>query len=341
MEVTKFHRFALLAVLALTMPMSVFAGGEGEATGDQMRLAVVFPGSIQDADYNTIGYTAMQAIGAEFNLDTALSERVAVPDAERVLREYATGDFDVIWVHGSQFNGAANTVAPDYPDVTFIIEVDVEPVDPMPNVWYLDRNFHSGFYVLGAVAALKSETGRVGYFTGVQLPFANEEINAIYQAWDDLGFDGSLDYLFLGDFNDPVRTRQAAEGFVAQGVDVIISSVNLGNYGLYNAVSDTDAEVWFTTKYTSKEVHAPDNYLTSDLFDFTPALREVMNAYLAGEMGGYTVLEFAEGGARWLDFPIRNVDEATNAMIYEIARGVESGEIEVMRRQDTVAGGDR
>lgn len=329
-------RAVLVLTLMALVAAAVFAGGEGEAEGDALRMAVIFPGSIQDADYNTIGYTAMQTIGNEYDLETAFSERVAVPDAERVLREYATSDFDIVWVHGSQFNGAANTVAPDYPDVTFIIEVDSEPAEPMPNVWYLDRNFHSGFYVLGAVAAMTTESGRVGYFTGVQLPFATEEINAIYQAWADLGFEGSLEYLFLGDFNDPVRTRQAAEGFIAQGIDVIISSVNLGNYGLYNAVTDADVPVLFTTKYTGKEVHAANNYLTSDLFDFIPPLRVVMDAYLEGEAGGYTVLEFEEGGARWLDFPIRNVDEATSDMIYEIASQVASGEIEVIRRQDEI-----
>lgn len=332
------RRFAFVMVCAVLMPAALFAGGQGEeAAGDQVRMAVIFPGSIQDADYNTIGYTAMQTIGSEFGLATAFSERVAVPDAERVLREYATSDFDVIWVHGSQFNGAANTVAPDYPDVTFIIEVDAEPTAPLANVWYMDRNFHEGFYVLGAVAAMKSESGRVGYFSGVQLPFATEEINAVYQAWNDLGFEGTLEYLFIGDFNDPVRTRQAAEGFISNGIDVIISSVNLGNYGLYNAATDTDVPIWFTTKYTSKEIHAPDNYLTSDLFDFIPPLRDVMTQYLAGETGGYLVLEFEEGGARWLDFPIRNVDAATSEMIYEIAQQVASGEIDVLRRQDAVA----
>ncbi len=333
-------RLILAVSLALTVTAIAFAGGDAESTEDQQRLAVIFPGSIQDADYNTIGYTAMQTIGAEFRFETAFSERVAVPDAERVLREYATSDFDVIWVHGSQFNGAANTVAPDYPDVTFIIEVDSEPAEPMANVWYLDRNFHPGFYVLGAVAAMTTESGQIGYFTGVQLPFATEEINAIYQAWDDLGFDGTLEYLFLGDFNDPVRTRQAAEGFISQGIDVIISSVNLGNYGLYNAVTDSSETVFFTTKYTSKEVHAAENYLTSDLFDFTPPLRRVMAAYLEGETGGYTQLAFAEDGARWPDFPIRNVDAETNEMIYGIAKQIENGEIEVIRRQDEIVGGN-
>lgn len=326
----------LVGALVFMGAATAFAGGGREEAGEQVNFAVIFPGSIQDADYNTIGYTAMQTIAGEFGLRTSFSERVAVPDAERVLREYATSGFDIIWVHGSQFNGAALNVGPDYPDVTFIIEVDSEPAEKLANFWYLDRNFYSGFYVLGALAALTTETGRVGYFTGVQLPFATEEINAILQAFDDLGSTASLEYLFIGDFNDTVRTRQAAEGFISQGIDVIISSVNLGNYGLYNAVVDAEVPVFFATKYTSKEVHAPENYLTSDLFDFEPPMRTVMQRFLAGETGGYLRMEFEEGGARWLDFPIRNVSAAVQDQILQIARQVASREIEVIRDQSGV-----
>ncbi|TVR05495.1 MAG: BMP family ABC transporter substrate-binding protein [Spirochaetaceae bacterium] len=328
-------RTSVLALLGLAvLSLSAYAGGDREQGAlDQVNFAVIFPGSIQDADYNTIGYTAMQTIAGEFGFRAAFSERVAVPDAERVLREYATSGFDIIWVHGSQFNGAALTVGPDYPDVTFIIEVDSEPEEMLANFWYLDRNFYSGFYVLGSIAAMVTQTGRVGYFTGVQLPFATEEINAILQAFRSMGSRATLEYLFIGDFNDTVRTRQAAESFIAQGIDVIISSVNLGNYGLFNAVIDADMPVFFMTKYTSKEVHAPDNYLTSDLFDFEPPLREVMQAFLAGQRGGYLKLEFGEGKARWLDFPIRNVSPEINERAMQIAQDVASGVAIVERNQ--------
>ncbi len=331
----RIYGIAVVCMVVFLAPVA-FAGGGQETASEQVNFAVIFPGSIQDADYNTLGYTAMQTIAGEFGLRTSFSERVAVPDAERVLREYATSDFDIIWVHGSQFNGAALTVAPDYPDVTFIIEVDMVPTEPLANMWYMDRNFHPGFYVLGALASMVTQTGRVGYFTGVQLPFATEEINAILQAFRDMGSDASLEYLFIGDFNDTVRTRQAAEGFISQGIDVIISGVNLGNYGLYNAVVDAEESVFFATKYTSKEVHAPDNYLTSDLFNFELPLRQVMQSFLNGEAGGYLKLEFGESAARWPDFPIRNVDGATNDRVLEIARGIASGEIEVIRNQSEI-----
>ncbi|MFP4484980.1 MAG: BMP family protein [Spirochaetaceae bacterium] len=328
---------ALSTVMLCVVALGAFAGGqgEGEAAGEEqpLRMAAIFPGSIQDADYNSIGYMALQEVGQEYDVETAYSEKVAVPDAERVLREYANAGFDVIFVHGNQFNGAATNVGPNYPDVTFILEVDSEPTDKLENFWYMDRNFYTGFYVLGALAGLKTETGTVGYLGGLELPFTRAEINSILQALEDVDSDAELRYIYIGDFNDPVKTRQAAEGLISNDVDVIISSVNLGNYGLYNAVQEADRDVFITTKYTDKEVQAPEKYLTSDLFDFRIPLKEVVGRIIDGEKGGFTFLEYGEGNARWTQFPIKNVSDELNDRIRQIAEDVAAGEIEIERNQ--------
>ena len=330
----KLQVIALVGILFLGLGTMAFAAGSQQATAtDQVKFAAVFPGSIQDADYNTIGYVALQESGQAIGAQTAYSEKVAVPDAERVLTEYAVAGFDIIWVHGSQFNGAAANVAPKYPDVTFIIEVDSEPAEKAANVWYMDRNFYTGFYVLGALGALRTETGKIGYLGGLELPFTRAEINAIRQAIRDLGSNAQLSYLYVGDFNDPVRTRQAAEGLISTGVDVIISSVNLGNYGLYNAVKEASADVYITTKYTDKTDLAPDNFLTSDLFDFRTPLEIILGRFVAGEKGGFLYLDYGEGKPRATQFPIRNVSDAVNAQVREISRAVAAGEVEIVRNQ--------
>lgn len=335
----KLQVLALVGILVLGLGAAAFATGgeeEGAAAEAQVKFAAVLPGSIQDADYNTIGYVALQEAGQAHGAQTAYSEKVAVPDAERVLTEYCVAGFDIIWVHGSQFNGAAAKVGPEYPDVTFIIEVDSEPADKLPNFWYMDRNFYTGFYVLGALAALTTETGQIGYIGGLELPFTRAEINAIRQAIRDVGSDAVLDYLYIGDFNDPVKTRQAAEGLIANGIDVIISSVNLGNYGLYNAAKDAGEGVYITTKYTDKTDLAPDNFLTSDLFDFKVPLTEILGRFIDGEKGGFLYLDYGEGLARATQFPIRNVSDAVNAQVREIATAVAAGEIDIARNQQEI-----
>lgn len=322
-------------ILVVLLGILSFSIGCAPKTKEQQkpefRLAAIFPGSIQDADYNSIGFVALQNVGNKYGIKTAYSEKVAVPDAERVMKEYINEGYNIIWAHGAQFNGAALKIGGDYPDVTFIIEVDAKPEEMKPNFWYFDRNYYLGFYVLGTLAGLKTQTGKVGYIGGLKLPFTRGEINALRQGIRDIGSDATLEYLYVGDFNDPLKTRQVAEALISKGVDVIISAVNLGNYGLYDAVKEADKPVYITTTYTDKKAQAPDNYLTSDLFNYNIPLNAAIGKTLAGEKGGFIEMEFGKGKARYTQFPISNVSEEINAKVQKIADNVEAGKVNIVK----------
>ncbi len=325
-------KILVLALLfGLIISFSAFGGGESESSnGDEaIKIAAVFPGSIQDADYNTIGYIALQEAANGSGIKSAYSEKVAVPDAERVLKEYINAGFGIIFVHGAQFNGAVAKVAPNYPDVTFIIEVDAKPDTLGENIWYIERNYYTGFYVLGALASMKTETGKIGFIGGLELPFIRGEVNAINQAIRDQNSNATLEYIFVGDFNDPLKARQAAEGLMSQGADIIISAVNLGNFGLYSAVKEADKPVFLTTTYTDKLTQAPDNYLSSDLFNFSIPVSGIVAKIVAGEKSGFWSMEYGEGKARSTQFPISNVSDSINAAVKQIAEDVASGKIVV------------
>jgi basic membrane protein A len=131
-------------VAGATLP----AEGDGEAP----RIAAVFSGTTTDADYTFLGLQALQSAEKQYGAETTYSESVAVPDAQRVLREYVADGYTVIWTHGSQFYDATVAVAEEAPDVVFIAEQDTQPADVPDNVWVLDRNFHLAFYPLGVLA---------------------------------------------------------------------------------------------------------------------------------------------------------------------------------------------
>jgi basic membrane protein A len=319
--------FLVVCALAALSPLSAQT---------KVRLAAIFPGSIQDADYNALGFVAMQSVEKKYKIETAFSERVAVPDAERVLREYVNEGFNVIWVHGNQFNSAADKVADASPATTFIVEGDGKPANAKPNLWYVDRNYYTGFYVLGRLAAVATKSGKVGWLGGLELPFTRGEINAVKQAIKDSGKNVTFEYVYVGDFNDAVKARQGAEGLISKGVDVIISAVNLGNFGIYTAVKEAKQKVFFTTTYTSKKDQAPANYLTADVFDFNVVLAQVLDKIIAGQKGGDIVMDYGKGKARHTDFPLSNVDGAINTQIQKVADDVASGQIKVVKNLATI-----
>lgn len=304
-----------------------------EEPGKEYRLAAIFPGVITDNDYNTLAYVGVTEVQERLGIETAYSESVPVPDVDRVMREYIDAGFNIIWTHGGQFVTQTVDLARLFPDVVFIAEGDA-PVENSPeNLWFIDRNFHVGFYGIGTVAALSTKTGKIGYLGGQSLAFSYQEVHAIQQALTDLGSDVELIYVWTGDFNDPTKARQTADALIGQGVDVIMGALNLGMLGAFEAVKAVpEKEILITAKYSDKSTFAPDNYITSILYDFAGPLENIINRIKAGETGGYYPLGFDTGVE--LQMPLQNVAPEVQTQVEEIVSKVIDGTIVVEKNSD-------
>jgi basic membrane protein A len=293
------------------------------------KLAAIFPGVITDADYNTLGYIAATAVQSDMGIKMAYSESVAVPDVERVMREYIDAGFNIIWTHGGQFISQTKGLAKQFPNVVFIGETDAPEAEAPENLWVIDRNFQTGFYALGVLAAKQTKSGKIGYLGGQTLGFSYAEVRAIQQAMKDVGSTATLKTVWAGDFNDPTKARQIADAMIAEGIDVIIGSLNLGMFGLFEAVKAGSGTVLVTAKYTDKSLYAPKNCITSLLYDFAGPLKEIVSKIQGGQKGGYYPLGFATGVK--LQLPLKNVGDDVNKAAAQAIEDVKSGKIQVVK----------
>jgi basic membrane protein A len=336
MRSTRLSASALATALLLTLTACGGGGGGssdsgdggGSGGGETPRIAAVFSGTTTDADYTFLGLEALEAAEKDHGAETTYSESVQVPDAERVLREYVADGYNVVWTHGSQFYDATVAVAQEAPDVVFIAEQDTQPEDVPENVWVLDRNFHLAFYPLGVLAAGASQSGKIAYLGGVTLPFSYSEVHAVEQALQDTGSSATLSPVWTGDFNDPTKAQQFASQLLADGNDVVLSSLNLGAVGAFEAVGDAEPGVLMTAKYTDKSNLSPDHYLTSVLYDFSVMLDEILTSVEDGETGGYLGMSYEQGIS--LQTP-QNVDQAVIDQVNQVVEQLAAGEIEVER----------
>ncbi len=330
MRKIRFELFIVLILFALIAAQCApSATPAPEATGKVYKLAAIFPGVITDADYNTLAYVGISELQKATGIETAYSESVPVPDVDRVMREYIDGGYNIIWTHGGQFLTQTIELARQFPDVIFIGEGDA-PVENSPaNLWLIDRNFHVGFYGVGALAAKQTQTGKIGYLGGLALPFSYAEVHAVQQAIKDLGLDVEVKAVWAGDFNDPTKARQVADALIAEGCDVIMGSLNLGMFGLFEAVKASPTKVLVTAKYTDKSTYAPDNYMTSLLYDFAGPLKDIYAKIQAGETGGHYPLGFDTGVS--LQTPLRNVSPEVQASMDTLLEDLRSGKIEVVK----------
>lgn len=324
-----------LLILFLTLALlAACGGGAEEAETGENKLAAIFPGTITDADYNTLGHIGITAVNEELGVEIAFSESVAVPDVDRVMREYIADGFNIIFTHGGQFLSQTIALAEEFPDLYFIAEADAEVADAPDNVWFIIRNMEIGAYGGGAVAAQLTQTGKIGYIAGLTLPLTYAEAHAIDQAIEELGADVEVIPVWAGDFNDPGKARELADALIADGVDVIITSLNLGTLGVFEAAKAADGKVLVIAKYTDKSEFAPDNYVTSMLYDFSDPLTNIVRNIENGESGGMYHLGFDTGID--LQLPLSNASDELNADIEALLNDMKAGNVTVVKDTEPI-----
>jgi basic membrane protein A and related proteins len=282
-------RCALVAIfgVVLGLPAVIAPARTAEAQAKQ-KLAMILPGPIQDADFNSLGYAALQDVAKAHGIEVSPSESVAVADAERVSREYIGSGYSIVAYHGGQFLTVMQKLAAQFPNVVFIQEASGRIPNAPANAWVIGRKYYQGFYALGSLAALATKTNKVGFVGGVRLPDVISSTNAVHQALRDHNPKAELIYNFIGDFNDPVKARQTAEAQIGAGADFLVTFLNLGLYGVAEAArAHTAKPVLLNTLYTDKWDSAPKNLTVGLLFDFAKPYREIVGNILKGQKGGY------------------------------------------------------
>ena len=99
---------------------------------------------------------------------------------EERLRTFADAGYDPIIAVGFAYAASLGKVAAEYPDVHFAI-IDDSSLDRRPNVASLVFAEEQGSFLVGAAAALKTESGNIGFVGGVEMPLI-QKFEAGYKA---------------------------------------------------------------------------------------------------------------------------------------------------------------
>ncbi|MGB2965172.1 MAG: BMP family ABC transporter substrate-binding protein, partial [Anaerolineales bacterium] len=95
------------------------AAPEEAAPEAKMKVAVVFPGVIDDQSWNQFGFEGLKRAEAEADLEIAYSEDVTPDEQVETFRNYAAEGYDMIIGHGGEYADAISEVAAEYPDIWF------------------------------------------------------------------------------------------------------------------------------------------------------------------------------------------------------------------------------
>ena len=281
--------------MTLTLPRLTLAllliSGAAHA-GAQPQPAVIFDmGGKFDKSFNQAGYQGAEAWKKEAGkpyLEFEISN-----DTQRVqaLRRMAERGASPIISIGFAQASALQQVAKDFPKTQFaIIDAKVD----LPNVQSILFKEHEGSYLVGAMAALVSKSGKVGFVGGMDIPLIRK-----FQCGYEQGAKATNPKIEVFSnmtgttstaWNDPTRGGELAKSQFAKGSDVVFAAAGGTGIGVYQAAKDAGK---LAIGVDSNQNHIqPGTMLTSMVKRVDVAVYNV----LKGWKPGASVLGLKEGG---------------------------------------------
>jgi basic membrane protein A and related proteins len=221
------------------------AAGEGGGSED-LKIGLAYDtGGRGDRSFNDSAYAGVEAAVAELGGEVQeVSPNDDGSNRAELLSNLAEQGFNPVIAVGFAYDEVIGEVAPDFPDTTFA-QVDGSNFDGAKgdNVTGLLFAEHEGSFLAGVAAAIKSETGTIGFVGGVDTELIQKfqagyeagaravkaDINIISQYISPAGdFSG---------FGDPARGKIVAQGMFEGGADIVYHAAGGSGQGVFEAAA--------------------------------------------------------------------------------------------------------
>ena len=116
-----------------------------------------------DKSFNQGAYFGAEQFSKEFGVTYQDFTPTNESQYEQAMRRFASHGNDLIVVVGFSYASVLEKIAPEFPGTRFVI---VDMVVDQPNVQSIIFKEHEGSFLVGMLAAMKSQTGKVGFVGG-------------------------------------------------------------------------------------------------------------------------------------------------------------------------------
>lgn len=301
------------------------------AIAEDVKPAIVYDlGTKFDKSFNEGVSNGAKRFTEETKLEVREFEPANDSQIEQAIRKMASrGSDPIISVGFSQAN-ALTAVAKEFPKISFTI---IDSVVDQPNVRSVVFKEEQGSFLVGALAAMASKTGKVGFVGGQDIALIRKFACGYEQGAKYIKKDIEVFQNMTGStgaaWNNPSKGGELAKSQFDRGADVIFAAAGGTGIGVYQAAKDNGK---YAIGVDSNQNHLqPGTMLTSMIKRVDNAAYDTFKAKMDGSWkAGVTSLGLAEKGVGWA------VDEHNEALVKpymekmaEIEKGIIDGSIKV------------
>ncbi len=294
---------------------------EPEPEMTDISVGLVFDiGGRGDQSFNDSAAAGIERAGAELGITFTEASPNADGSNRAELLQLAADAHDVVLAVGFLFEGDAAAVGTENPDTLFgvvdsgMLDFGADPPAPYgDNIAGMVFAEHEGSFLVGAAAALKSQTGTVGFIGGVaNVGGLIEKFEAGYEAGAravDPDIEIISNYITeapdMDGFNAPDRAKEVALAMYEEGADIVYHAAGGSGAGLFQAAQEqseaTGSKVWAigvdSDQYNTADAGVREYILTSMLKRVDVSIYEMIRSAIEGSVtAGPTTYDLSVDG---------------------------------------------
>lgn len=239
-------------VLALVLALTLFAGcGNSnkpaeddnnveaqEPAGEKVKVALIASSSgLGDRSFNDAAWEGFQKAESELGVEIKVVEPEGVADYQSAASSLANAGYQLIFATGNDWGDTLTEVAAQYPEVYF---VGLNVTATGDNVAVAQTADNEIGFMVGALAAMMSQSGTVGFIGGKEVPSQVRFQVGYAEGVAYVNPDAEVLTTYVGAFNDPTTGKEYALELINQGADVIFHTAGKSGEGMFEAVKENE-----------------------------------------------------------------------------------------------------
>jgi basic membrane protein A and related proteins len=246
-----------------------------------LRMALLTDALFSDAGWGAFGFNAIQELNNKYGHIVDFKDDVAIPDIETTLRNYAAHGYDLIIAQGFEWGNPAVKVGKDYPNTKFVVFTGLAN---STNVASIFPKQQEGTYLLGALAAMMSKTGVIGFVGGERYPNLLNIFEGYKQGARDIDPNVQVLETYLDDWDNSTKGKEAALSQISDGADLLLHVADTSGHGVIQAAKEKG--VYALGAISDQNKLASNTVLTSFVLDVEKAFDQAVKMVQTGNFSG-------------------------------------------------------
>ncbi|MCX3066920.1 MAG: BMP family lipoprotein [Cetobacterium sp.] len=242
-------------------------------------------GGLGDKSFNDSAYAGLLKAQKDFDIEVKYVEPNSWMEDAYFLEEYSQNGFDLIIATSYTAQDAMEDISTKFPNTKYAI-VDTRAKEGA-NIASLVFDESEGSFLVGAIAAKMSKTGKVGFIGALDIPLINRFKSGYEQGAKYVNPDIEVITTYVGGdapFSDPLKGKEHAYSLANQGIDVIYHASGNTGIGILEGVKEKG--IYGIGVDCDQDDIVKGQILTSMLKNVNNAIYKVIEDTVNGEFKG-------------------------------------------------------